>query len=139
MGKGRLRRVRGNYKFFFCNLIILIHHQYIYIYKLSLTDVIVFFIVGHEWDALLFYIAKNLDWMTIWIEKSQENGHSLTWDGVALLVKQAHHNGDSNIMSIILDLAYGSRDTKVHKRLLIIIHNFNINSQIDANNLDMFE
>lgn len=29
IGKGRLRRVRGNYKFFFCNLIILIHHQYI--------------------------------------------------------------------------------------------------------------
>ena len=31
IGKGRLRRVRGNYKLFFCSLIILIHHQYIYI------------------------------------------------------------------------------------------------------------
>ena len=31
MGEGGLRRVIGNYKFFFfCSLIILIHHQYIY-------------------------------------------------------------------------------------------------------------
>ena len=81
-----------------------------------LTSVIVFFIVGREWDALHLYIANNLDWMMVWIEQSQENGTQM-----------------------VLDLIYGLRDTKVHIRLLIITHKFNINSQIDANNLDMFE
>ena len=75
----------------------------------------------------------------IWIKQSQENGHSLTCDGVASLVKEADSNGDSNITPMVLDLVYGLRDTKVPKRLLIISHKFNINSQIDANNLDMFE
>ena len=93
-----------------------------------LTGIIVFFIVGHEWDALHLYIANNLDWMTIWIEQSQENGRSLTWDGVASLVKEAHHNGDPNVMPMVLDLIYGLRDTKVHIRLLIMRHKFNINS-----------
>ena len=104
-----------------------------------LTGVIVFFIVGHEWDALHLYIANNLDWMTVWIEQSQANGRSLTWDGVALLVKEAHCNGDPNVMPMVLDLIHGLRHTKVHIRLLIMRHKFNINSQIDANNLDMFE
>ena len=48
--KGRLRRVRGNYMFFFCSLLILIHHQY----KLFLIGLIVFFIVGHEWVLKIF-------------------------------------------------------------------------------------
>ena len=104
-----------------------------------LTSVIVFFIVGHEWDALHLYIANNLDWMTVSIEQSQENGRSLTWDGVASLVKEAHRNGDPNVTQMVLDLIYGLRDTKVRIRLLIITHKFNINSQIDVNNLDMFE
>ena len=113
IGKGRLRRVRGNYKLFFCSLLILIHHQY----KLFLTGLIVFFIVGHEWDALHLYNANNLDWMIVCIEQSEENGHSLTWDSIASLVKEAHHNGDPNVMSMVLDLVYGLRDTKVCKRL----------------------
>ena len=104
-----------------------------------LTSVIFFFIAGREWDALHLYIANNLDWMTVWIEQSQENGRSLTWDGVALLVKEAHHNGDPNVMPIVLDLIYGLRDTKVCIRLIIMRHKFNINSHIEANNLDMFE
>ena len=41
-------------------------------------------------------ILQNLDWMTVWIEQSQENGRSLTWDSVASLVKEAHRNGDPN-------------------------------------------
>ena len=77
--------------------------------------------------------------MTVWTEQSQANGHSLTWDGVALLVKEDHHNGDPNVMPMVLDLIYGLRDTKVRIRLIIMRHKFNINSQIDANNLDMFE
>ena len=89
-----------------------------------LTSVIVFFIVGREWDALHLYIANNLDWMTVWIERSQENGRSLTWDGVVSLVKEAHRNGDPNVTQMVLDL----RDRKVRRRLLIVSHKFNINS-----------
>ena len=104
-----------------------------------LTGVIVFFIVGYEWDELHLYIENNLDWMIVWIKQSQENGHSLTWDSVASLVKEAHRNGDPNVIQMVLDLIYGLRDTKVCIRLLIMSHKFNINSQIDANNFDMFE
>ena len=93
-----------------------------------LTGVIVFFIVGREWDALHLYIANNLDWMMVWIEQSQENGCSLTWDGVVLLVKEDHRNGDPNVIQMVLDLIYGLRDTKVCIRLLIMIHKLNINS-----------
>ena len=71
-----------------------------------LTSVIVFFIGCREWDALHLYIANNLDWMTVWIEQSQENGRSLTWDGVASLVKEVHRDGDLNVTSMVLDLAY---------------------------------
>ena len=93
-----------------------------------LTSVIVFFIVGREWDALHLYIANNLDWMTVWIEQSQENGRSLTWDGVVSLVKEGHRNGDPNVTQMVLDLIDGLRYTKVCIRLLIITHKFNINS-----------
>ena len=75
----------------------------------------------------------------VWIQQSQENRCSLTWDSVALLVKEAHRNGDPNVMTIVLDLAYDLRYRKVRRRLLIMTHKFNINSQIDANNLDIFE
>ena len=74
------------------------------------------------------YIANNLDWMTVWIEQSQENGFSLTWDGVESLVKEAHRNGDPNVMPMVLDLIHGLRDAKVCIRLLIMRHKFNINS-----------
>ena len=85
------------------------------------------------------YIANNLDWMTVWIERCQHSSRTLTWEGVSSLVKEAHHNRDPNVTQMVLDLIYGLRDTKVCIRLLIITHKFNINSQIDANNLDMFE
>ena len=77
--------------------------------------------------------------MMVWIEQSQEKSFSLTWDGVASLVKEAHRNGDPNAMPIVLDLIYGLKDTKLRIRLLIMRHKFNINSQINANNLDIFE
>ena len=64
---------------------------------------------GREWDAIHLYIANNLDWMMVWIEISQQNGHSLTWEGVASLVRQAHRNGDSNVMPMVVDLEYGLR------------------------------
>ena len=65
--------------------------------------------------------------------------HSLTWDGVASLVKEAHCNGELNVTPMVLDLLYGLRDRKVCIRLLIMRHKFNINSQIDGKILDMFE
>ena len=77
--------------------------------------------------------------LIVWIEQSQENGHSLTWDGVALLVKEGHCNGDPNVMPMVLELLYGLRDRKVCIRLLIMRHKFNINSQINENILEMFK
>ena len=53
--------------------------------------------------------------MMKWIERCQQNGCSLTWEGVASLVIETHRNGDSNVMPMVLDLAYGLRDAKVHK------------------------
>ena len=64
--------------------------------------------------------------MMVWIQQSQENVHLLTWDGVASLVKEAHCNGDHNVMPMVLDLTYGLRDRKVRRRLLITNHKFNI-------------
>lgn len=54
------------------------------------------------------------DWMTVWIQKSQENGCSLTWDSIALLVKEVHRNGHPNVMPMVLDVEHGLRDRKVH-------------------------
>ena len=51
--------------------------------------------------------------MMVWIQQSQENGRSLTWDGVASLVKEAHYNGDPNVTPMVLDLVYGLTNTKV--------------------------
>ena len=56
-----------------------------------------------------------------------------------IVVKEAHHMGNPNVTPMVLDLVYGLRDTKVHIRLLIMRHKFSINSQINANNLNMFE
>ena len=77
--------------------------------------------------------------MMVWIQQSQENGCSLTWDGVASLVKEGHYNGDLNVTPMVFDLAYGLRGRNIHIRLLIMTHNFNINSWMNTNNLDMFE
>ena len=67
------------------------------------------------------YIANNLDWMTVWIERCQHSGQTLTWEGVSSLVKEAHHNGDSNVMSMVVDLVKGLRGGEVHRNLLMII------------------
>ena len=51
--------------------------------------------------------------MIVWIEQYQKNGLSLTWEGVASLVKDAHCNGDPNVMPMVVDLAHGLRGGKV--------------------------
>ena len=80
------------------------------------------------------YIANNIDWMTVWIERCQQNGFSLTSEGVASLVTEAHRNGDSNVTQREIDLARGLRDFQVHTNLLIT--RMFINSRY--NNFDMF-
>ena len=65
------------------------------------------------------YIANNLDWMIVWIEGCQYSGRTLTWESVSSLVKEAHRNGDSNVMQREIDLARGLRDFQVCTNLLI--------------------
>ena len=76
------------------------------------------------------YIANNLDWMMVWIERCQQNGCSLTWEGVASLVTEAHPNGDSNVTPMVVDLVKGLRGGEVYTNLLMIITRrmFRINS-----------
>ena len=62
---------------------------------------------------------NNLDWMMVWIERCQQSGRTLTWEGVASLVKEAHRNGDSNVTQREIDLAYGLRDKQVRINILI--------------------
>ena len=51
--------------------------------------------------------------MILWIEQSQQNGCSLTWEGVASLVKEAHRNGDHNVTPMVIDLENGLSGGKV--------------------------
>ena len=51
--------------------------------------------------------------MIVWIEWYQQNGLSLTWEGVASLVKEAHFNGDPNVTPMVVDPAHGLRSGKV--------------------------
>ena len=68
--------------------------------------------VGLEWDAIHLYIANNLHWMEVCIEQCEQLGHGISWEGVASLVKAAHHNGDTNITRREINLAYGLKDKK---------------------------
>ena len=80
-----------------------------------------FNIACREWDAIHLYIANNLDWMTVWIERCQKNGFSLTWEGVASLVTEAHRNEDSNVTPMVVDLVKVLRGGEVRRNLLMII------------------
>ena len=50
--------------------------------------------------------------MKVWIEWCEQSSHGISWEGVASLVKVAHHNGDRNITEREIDLAYGLKDKK---------------------------
>ena len=50
--------------------------------------------------------------MKVWIERCQQYGHGILGEGVASLVKAAHHNGDTNLTQRKIDLAYGLKDKK---------------------------
>ncbi len=51
--------------------------------------------------------------MKVWIEQCTQSGEGLSWEGVASLVKEAHHNGDTNVTKREIDLAYGLKDKQV--------------------------
>ena len=75
--------------------------------------------IAREWDAIHLYIANNLDWMKVLIERCEQSGHGISWEGVALLVKEALCNGDTNITEREIDLAYGLK----YKQESILINN----------------
>ena len=45
--------------------------------------------------------------MKVWIERCKQYGHGISWEGVASLVKETQHNGDTNLIESEIDLAYG--------------------------------
>ena len=48
--------------------------------------------------------------MKVWIERCEQSGHGISWEGVDSLVKPAHHNGDRNLTEKEINLAYGVKD-----------------------------
>ena len=66
--------------------------------------------VGREWDAIHLYITNNIDWMKVWIERCEQYGHGISWEGVASLVKAIQRNGDRKLTEREIDLAYGVKD-----------------------------
>ena len=48
--------------------------------------------------------------MKVWIERCEQLGHGISWEGVASLVKVAQRNGDRNLTEKEIDLAYGLKD-----------------------------
>lgn len=59
------------------------------------------------------YISNNIHWMMLYIEQSQKNSCLLTWESFASLVKEAHHNGDPDVMPMVINLENGLRGGKV--------------------------
>ena len=48
--------------------------------------------------------------MKVWIERCEQSGHEISWEGVTSLVKATHLNGDTNLTQREIDLAYGLKD-----------------------------
>ena len=67
--------------------------------------------VSLKWDALHLYIANNLDWMNVWIERCKKhNGGRLSWQRLSELVREARRNEDANVTQREIYLAYGLKD-----------------------------
>jgi hypothetical protein len=55
--------------------------------------------VSQDRDALHLYIANNLDWMKVWIDRCKENhGDRLSLKELSELVREAYRNGDFDVM-----------------------------------------
>ena len=48
--------------------------------------------------------------MKVWIDRYIQCNGRLSWEGVATLLKEAHHNQDTNLTQREIDLAYGLKD-----------------------------
>ena len=48
--------------------------------------------------------------MKVWIERCAQSSHGISWEGLALLVKETQRNGDRNLIEREIDLAYGVKD-----------------------------
>ena len=48
--------------------------------------------------------------MKVWIERCEQQGHGISWEGVASLVKVEKRNGDRNLTEREINLAYGVKD-----------------------------
>ena len=59
--------------------------------------------------------------MKVWIERCEQYGHGISWEGVPSLVKARHHNGYTNLTQREIDLAYGLKDKKEN---ILINHTF---------------
>ena len=73
-----------------------------------------FYLGAQDYEALLLYIANNLEWMSEWIEtcKSCKNSR-LSWKLLFELIREAYRSGDGNVTDREIDLAYGLIDRKV--------------------------
>jgi hypothetical protein len=72
--------------------------------------------VAQGWDALHLYIANNLDWMKVWIDRCKEHhGGILSWKELSELVGEARHNGYYDVKQREIDLAYCLKDGKERK------------------------
>jgi hypothetical protein len=66
--------------------------------------------------ALHLYIAKNLEWMNVWIERcKQHHGGILSLKRLFEFVKESRHNRDANVTERKIDLAYVLKDGHARK------------------------
>ena len=73
-----------------------------------------FYSGAQDYEALLLYIANNLEWMTEWIEtcKAHNNGR-LSWKLLSEFLREEYRSGDGNVTDGEIDLAYGLKYRKV--------------------------
>ena len=72
--------------------------------------------------------------MKVQIERCEQYGHGLSWEGVASLVKATHRNGDTNLTLREIDLSCGLKDKKASiliKHTIYFFANIYIDVQVD--------
>jgi hypothetical protein len=89
---------------------------------------LLFHIVGREWDALHLYIANNLDWMEYWIERCEEYYGRLSLEGVSKMIKTMHHYRHEfiDLTQREIDLSFGLEDKKasIFTHIFIVISHY---------------
>ena len=73
-----------------------------------------FYSGAQDYEALLLYIANNLEWMSEWIETCKAHKYGrLSWKLLSELIREVYSSGDGNVTDREIDLAYGLKDRKV--------------------------